>query len=672
MKIVLKILGSLLFLATLLASLIGYLLFTEPGLHTAITLLPLLSRHRLSISEGYGVLTQQVDLKNITYTDAKIHLAMDDMNIHWHWKNMFHVSAQIALSHFTLNGITVPASQWQGTFDYSHDKFHIETLHGTLSDKANRADINLSFKDMLDTAWNIDIRDLKNFAPDLSGKLVTKGHFQNNTLTTGILLTGLQYKTTAIQQFSITLQGLLQDNQLNLILSPQHFIFSSTTLGHWFLTQPAHILLSPTKASVDALKFRQANNRLVFSGQWQKNKTWSLHETGKITLQDYHISPVFDLNETGDTKKITYTGEILSGPGNISLQGFTQHAATQLTLSGNQFLAANTEQYKIWATPNLQLHYKNNLWYLTGDLFIPKATINLPSSENAVVTLPSDVVFADQKTQTSSLPLESTIQVKLGNDIQVVIQGFKGNIRGNVKIHDAPNQLTTADGRLTILNGSYKLYGQTLAIQYGNLIFNNTPITNPDLNIRAVKKMTVSNASGSTMVSSGASTLDEIAGTITVGATVTGNLTTPQVNLFSDPANLAQMDILSYLVLGHPAANASPMDAQLLLQATQSMDSSSGKVEQLRREIQHTFGIDSLNIESINYVNPSATTPGLSQTTALVLKKSLSPRLYLSYSASLTGAVNIFTIKYTLSQHWIVQSTTSTFGSGADIFAVWH
>jgi len=684
MRILLKILGTALSLFFVCIVLLSYILFTRPGLHTAVALLSLVTKDKIRAQAVRGVLARQFEVKNIIYRDRQAIINVPDIRVEWRWKNFSQVSVQCSISTLNYNGVTLPPSQWQGEFYRAYGKFHIDHLTGSMADGKNTAQINLSLKDIIRVYWNIQLVSLRVLSPDLFGQLKSQGNLNGQNLSAMISADALRYKTTAIQNISIKTLGQLAPEKLTLMIMPNQWRFYSTTLGNWFLVKPIEITMAKNGLVLKLLKLRSVDNTLLLSGEWKKNQYWVLHEAGKIGLRRYGIVPKFDFTETGDVKKISYAGRVSSGSGDLTLQGSTKDGETKLTIVGNQFLACDTSEYKVWISPQLSLdNYvpsrigliipnRQKGWVLWGKLVVPKVRVILPKSSHDVITLPNDVVYAAQRSSSKPFPLYSNIQLILGQDVKVNVQGLTGNIQGALMLSDAPDQLATAEGRLTIVHGLYNLYGQALTLQEGNLLFNHSSVSNPGLNIRAIKKIRVSNSFSANNVSSRGVTLDGVFGALTVGAVVTGTLEAPQVNLFSEPSNLSQVDILSYLLLGHPASSASPMDAQILLQATTSMDEGAGKVEQIRGEIQRLFGIDTVDVESINYVDPTSKTPGLSQITALVLKKSLSPRLYLSYSAGLMGALNIFTIKYTLSEHWILQSTTSTFGSGADIFAVWH
>ena len=82
------------------------------------------------------------------------------------------------------------------------------------------------------------------------------------------------------------------------------------------------------------------------------------------------------------------------------------------------------------------------------------------------------------------------------------------------------------DGFLTINDGTYNLFGQTLMIERGLLVFNG-PLDNPGIDFRIVRDV------------------DEV----TVGMNVSGTLVRPTSSVFSNPP-MSDTEAFSYLLLG--------------------------------------------------------------------------------------------------------------------------
>ena len=148
-------------------------------------------------------------------------------------------------------------------------------------------------------------------------------------------------------------------------------------------------------------------------------------------------------------------------------------------------------------------------------------------------------------------------------------------------------------------SGEYIVSGQRLQIERGRLLFANSPLDNPGLDLRVTR--TVENFT----------TLSLDDSRVVVGAQVTGTLQRPRLDLFSEPA-MPDSSILSYLVLGQA--------------------------------------------------------PQTAQQSSFILGKYLSPRLYVGYGVGLYNAVNTFILRYRLSKRVLIEATSSTVQTGADVF----
>lgn len=367
---------------------------------------------------------------------------------------------------------------------------------------------------------------------------------------------------------------------------------------------------------------------------------------------------------------IQYDGSMQSGEGRIELHGETDlnrlGTPSTLNISGHNFSIANTDEYHVEVSPKLTLQTQGNRIELIGEIFIPKAKIMPINFVDQAVVLPRDVVFVDlkhQKSNKSPWHMLSHIRVILGNEIFIDSMGLKGQLAGKIDLHDDTDRLTMGNGELHIKNGAYKIYGQELNINTGRLFFTGGPVTNPSLEIRAVRQIKILNVGGTNTTD--IATKFNFDNQLTVGAYITGTLDEPQTSLFSDPATLSQSDILSYLVLGHPSDQVSIGDANMLLQAASSLNLGGNQFEQITREFQNILGLDQLSVESNSYVDP--TTSSLKQNTSLVLGKALSPKFYISYSVGLIEPINVFTVRYLINSKWTLQSSSSTFANSADI-----
>lgn len=340
-------------------------------------------------------------------------------------------------------------------------------------------------------------------------------------------------------------------------------------------------------------------------------------------------------------------------------------------LTGTNMLIANIPDYKIYASPNVQLKIHNDNLYLTGNIYIPKAKIRPQWYSEDSIEVSSDIQYVNnngEKIDNTPLKLYSKINLTLGDFVTVNYSGLTGQLTGNLQITDSPTSTATGVGNLALV-GNYKAYGQTLTIQQGRLIFSGGDIANPSLDIQAVKTVNLvsaSTGSGITNLNNAAALVAQ-GNQVTVGIHVQGTVNNRQIALFSQPPILNQTDILSYLILGRPAAQATQADAQLLYNAATALDFGGNQVSNISEQVKNTLGLDEVNIGTMSSAGPQ-TNNTAADNTSLIIGKALSPKLYLNYSIGLIQPVNTLRLRYFFSPSWILQSETNSLANALDIF----
>ena len=372
------------------------------------------------------------------------------------------------------------------------------------------------------------------------------------------------------------------------------------------------------------------------------------------------------------------TGTLVSGGKKLNLKGqgpLNSPLSGDISLQGSDFPIMNTKEYQIKITPQLNINVTPSNFNITGSILVPFAQIKPHTFSNSIV-LSEDVVFQSKKTKNESPPptpfnSNMDIRVEMGNKVDLSFKGLNASLAGTVNLKQVPQGPVSAIGELTVKKGTYKAYGQDLAIEQGQLIFTGGLLDNPGINLRAAKKIdtTTASASGTNQpfdFSSNNLQNSNVRGNISVGVEVTGRLTEPKILLFSNPAILSQADILSMLVLGRPANQANKAGGQLLLAAISSMNLGNGtNGTQLLEQLKKNLGFD-LNVQTTS--NYNIATNQISDSTAVVVGKSISKRIYLSYNVGLSQAdPNVLTLKYLLNKFYSIQVSTSTTANAIDI-----
>ena len=223
------------------------------------------------------------------------------------------------------------------------------------------------------------------------------------------------------------------------------------------------------------------------------------------------------------------------------------------------------------------------------------------------------------------------VNLILGDRVNFFGYGFEGQLGGKLLIEEATGQLTRGIGEINVPQGRYRAYGQRLDIENGRLLFTGGPLTNPGLDIRAVRKT----------------------GTVTAGIHATGTLKKPKLELFSIPA-MGQTDTLSYLLLGRPLESASDEDGAMMAEAALALGLAGG--DKLARSIGDRFGLDEMRIEGSDSGDQAS----------LVVGRYLSPRLYASYGIGLIESFNTFNLRYQISEQWQLKAESGE-SHGADL-----
>jgi translocation and assembly module TamB len=350
---------------------------------------------------------------------------------------------------------------------------------------------------------------------------------------------------------------------------------------------------------------------------------------------------------TVDARQFLVNGSVQSGKGTLAISGNaglgadgtgqgSQGSQTAITLKGSQFTAADIPAAKVVVSPDLIVKQDAKGIDIGGSLSIDSADVNADKLPGAGATQASpDVVVVDQKQQqlaASKLPITALVKVDLGRKTHIVGMGLNGRVAGLLTVSERPGRATTGQGQLAV-DGTYRAYGQNLQIQRGQLLFASTPIDNPGLNIRAVRKLNPN------------ATIDEGQ---EVGLLVSGTAQRPILTVFSNPV-MEQSDALSYLITGKPLSEVKGGEGSMVSAAAQALGSAGGDL--LAKRIGSKLGVDDIGVSSNEALGGSS---------AFTVGKYLSPRLYLSYGVGLFEPGEVITLRYRFSKRWNFEAQQAT------------
>ncbi|KGQ19153.1 Pathogenicity protein [Lysobacter dokdonensis DS-58] len=323
-------------------------------------------------------------------------------------------------------------------------------------------------------------------------------------------------------------------------------------------------------------------------------------------------------------------GAIRSGEGTLRVDGSLgwRGADTPLVLNvtGDKVLAADTRDLHAVIAPNVVVRYAaTQPIEVTGTVTVQEARIALEGLEGGATTSP-DVVVLDpvdpKRTASSPLALDLTLVLPEGS---VALAGFglDGTLGGQLRVRQRPGREMIGNGTLEVA-GTYKAYGQKLSVSRGELIWSNSPIVDPLLDVRAEREV----------------------GDVTAGIQVRGHATSPQAEVWADPA-MDESEALAYLALGRPLSSASSEEGRQLDAASAALSAGGGL---LASQLATRLGFDDAGVMDSRALGGNVFGVG----------KYLSPKLYVGYGVSLLGTGQVLTLKYLLRKGFDVEIESST------------
>lgn len=327
--------------------------------------------------------------------------------------------------------------------------------------------------------------------------------------------------------------------------------------------------------------------------------------------------------------EFTFDGRGTTSGGSVTLDGRFRWPEGvmngSMQLRGDRLLVADTPEYRIIASPDLKVAASSSGYLVTGQVHIPSALIAPKDLTTSVSTSPDERIVGIDTEDDSPSTLErlrSQIDVVLGDDVRVDSYGLKAKLGGAVTVLTRPADVVRGRGAINVISGEYKAFGQDIRITRGRLSYDNTPLSQPTLDLVAERRIE-----------------DE---DVTVAVNVRGQLDQPFITITSTPA-MSSNEALSFLLTGRSVDRLQSSDVQTLDSATQSLAISGGGL--LLGGIGSRLGLDEVAVESSG-----------TDDTAVVLGKYLNPRLFVSYGISIAEAINTIKLRYTLTEKWSLKA----------------
>lgn len=320
-------------------------------------------------------------------------------------------------------------------------------------------------------------------------------------------------------------------------------------------------------------------------------------------------------------------GSIKSGDGVLNIGGQLGFVGglprADLTIRGERVRAVNLPSMQVIVSPDLNAEIADGEARLTGSVEVPEAEIQLAGFGQGV-SASGDVVVVDDEDaedQEPGLPVYSEIDLSLGDDVKLQGFGLDATVTGNLHISEAPDRPTRGRGELRVA-GEYAAYGQQLEIERGRILFSDTPLDDPGLDIRAARKLE----------------------NVEAGVQVQGRVSDPTLEVYSVPP-MEESEALSWLVLGRSLRNAGASeDSDMLGAAALSLGLKGGN--KVASAMGSNLGFTELGFSSKSEVGGAAFSLG----------RYLSPKLYISYSVGLLESINLVQLQYTINDKWALES----------------
>lgn len=264
---------------------------------------------------------------------------------------------------------------------------------------------------------------------------------------------------------------------------------------------------------------------------------------------------------------------LAAAPGRLTLEGEidAQSGAGGVRLYADHLTVAQLPTRWAMVSGRGELHFAGRHLDVDGELNVDAAYVELAGGSRP--TLSDDVVVLGRDGATRGVRIALDVGLDFGRQFYFNGAGLDTRLTGDVRLTAAQRGELRAQGTVRTVNGSFRAYGQELAIERGIVNFQGTT-DNPGLNIRALRKGLP----------------------VEAGVEVTGTVRNPQARLVSEP-EVPDSEKISWLVLGRaPDAATGTQDASLLLSAAMALqgNNGSGPMQSLSKRL----GLDQLSIGS--------------------------------------------------------------------------
>jgi translocation and assembly module TamB len=350
-----------------------------------------------------------------------------------------------------------------------------------------------------------------------------------------------------------------------------------------------------------------------------------------LALRDLSLDARFD------TEALDLSGQSKLGNGTANFNGRLAWKQGEpygnLHVGGENLMVVNVPEAHIEASPNLDFKLAGRRIDATGEVRVPVARLEPADLTNAVLSSSDEVLVGAPVIDPAKRWLVvSDIRLVLGDQVNINSLGLTAKLGGSISVRTDESGISRGLGELNITSGRYAALGRLLDIQRGRLLFNNGPLGDPGVDLRAQK----------------------VFPDVTAGVNVRGSLRAPRLTFFSEPA-IPQSQIASLILAG--GSLESVQNSQRPGAARNDLLAQGGAI--LAQRVGSRVGVDDVGIES-----------DLTNETSLVVGKYLAPRLYVSYGISLAEAINTLKLRYTIGDRWTIKTEAGKARSADIVYTI--
>jgi translocation and assembly module TamB len=368
------------------------------------------------------------------------------------------------------------------------------------------------------------------------------------------------------------------------------------------------------------------------SGQYGISAQTDIPSLG-IQLRDIEVTAA-----AGPEGDLDIRGGLRSGDGRLEIAGTapiipSRENPGRLAIRGDRFLAMQGDQTTLVVSPNLEVLWTGTTVGVTGDVTIPRATIEIIEIPETAVRASDDVVLLGaESAPRRPMDVSANVRLVLGSEVLFKGFGFTTHVDGTLQLIEQPGVPTQGRGELVLREGVYRGYGQNLTIDPGRLLFAGA-IDDPVLNVRAYRQATDGTRAG-----------------FLIGST----LKSPDLRVWSEPV-MSESAVLSYVLFGRSTEQGSSGEQE---QAGSAAAILGGNI--LAMSMASQVGLDDARIEA----------GARQQDAAFYAGKYLSPKLYVAYGTGLYEPIEVFRVRYLISRKLTLQAETGSRDSGDLLYRI--